>query len=57
MATCHHRCGHDGSCRGYDGNGAHVSRGDCSSGGVHMVWALLSHGGGDEYASPDVEQG
>jgi hypothetical protein len=53
MATCHHRHGHDGSCHG---SGGHVSCGDCSNGVRRVVSALLSHDG-DEYASPDVEQG
>jgi hypothetical protein len=52
MATYHHRHDHDG----YDGNGAHVSRDDCSNGGCCVVLALLSHGG-DECVSLDVEQG
>jgi hypothetical protein len=56
VATCRHRHGHDGSRHGYDGNGAHVSRGDCSNGNCCVVSALLSHGG-DEYASLDEEQG
>lgn len=56
MATCHPHHGHDGSCHDYGGNGVHVNCGDCSNGDRCVVSALLSHGG-DEYASPDVEQG
>lgn len=56
IATCHHRHGRDGSYHGYDGNGAHVSRGDCSNGGGCVVLASVSHGG-DECVSLDVEQG
>jgi hypothetical protein len=63
-AICRHYHRH-GNCGGWHihhgrgsrcGNGVHVSDGDCSN-GVGVVSALPPPHGGDEYASPDVEQG